>query len=152
MYPICSWRSLPVLLVVALAGCGKIRPLPVSGIVKLDGQPVQGAVVTFHPEQGSGRVASGTTDSEGRFALTTLESGDGAFPGDYKVTVQYSEGVVGPAASNMRDAFTGMQEAAKKRPTKPRYVVPASYGLPDQTDLRQKVPAGGEVVLEVRSN
>src|SRR5262245_34277421 len=88
-------------VVVALAGpgCGN-RKVKVSGVVTLDGQPVEGAVVTFIPvDAGKGQNALGTADKEGVFQLTTSKSNDGAFPGEYKVVVTYAEGAEPPPAS-----------------------------------------------------
>ena len=135
-------------LLVALTGCAKDRPVPVSGIVRLEGRAIPGAVVTFHPER-SGRMATGTCDGDGHFALTTLQSGDGAFPGDYKVTVQYAEGVTPPPSTNVRDAFAGM---AKAKPAKvaPKFVVPERYSRPNQTELRHTVPGATDLVLELK--
>lgn len=135
-------------LLVALTGCAKDQPVPVSGVVRLDGRAIPGAVVTFHPDR-SGRMATGTCNDEGRFALTTLQSGDGAFPGDYKVTVQYAEGVTPPPSTNVRDAFAGM---AKVKPTKaaPKFVVPERYSRPDQTEFRHTVPGAAELVLDLK--
>ena len=87
-----------------LAGCsgssGSVGCVAVSGTVTFKGAPVDGANVTFTP-QGTGlRAAFGTTDSSGRFSLTTLKPGDGAMAGLYSVTIAKSSGVRfrGPAA------------------------------------------------------
>lgn len=137
-----------LVLLVALAGCKKDGPVPVSGIVRLDGRAIPGAVVTFHPET-AGRMATGTCDTEGRFELTTLQSGDGAFPGAYKVTVQYTEGVTPPPSTNVRDAFAGM---AKTKQTKvpPKFAVPDQYSRPDKTELRHTVPPAKEIVIDLK--
>lgn len=86
-----------LLAVVPLAGCGSKAvgvdgTVPVQGTVKLKGTPLAGATVTFAPS-GSGRSASAVTDPQGKFQLTTLKPGDGAMPGDYKVTVSKLEPV-----------------------------------------------------------
>ena len=72
---------------VSLPGCGPSYPetIPVSGTVTLDGQTIAGAAVVFTPEEG--RQATGTTDSSGRFELSTFRLGDGALPGPHRVTV-----------------------------------------------------------------
>jgi hypothetical protein len=139
-------------LLLASAGCGK-KPAPVRGTLTLDGQPVEGATVLFVPEQaGEGRQATGQTGAGGKFELTTARKGDGAFPGNYKVVVQYGEGVEAPPSSNMRDAFQGLDKARKEGNKKPpKYVIPPQYGNPAKTDLRQKVPTGGEVQLDLKS-
>ena len=70
---------------VAVAGCGQSETVPVTGTVTMNGQPGTEAEVIFTPSKG--RVASGTTDAAGRFSLSTNKPGDGAVPGDHKVTV-----------------------------------------------------------------
>ena len=73
-------------LVVALAGCGGgLERIPVSGTVTLDGKPVEGAAVVFAPAAG-GPAASGTTDAQGKFQLTTVNE-PGAVPGEHVVTI-----------------------------------------------------------------
>jgi len=69
---------------LAAAGCGT-KYVPVEGVVKLDGKPVEGATVVFTSEDGS-RTFSGFTDANGAFSLTGGEK-PGAVPGNYKVTV-----------------------------------------------------------------
>lgn len=72
---------------LVLPGCGPKYPetIPVAGTVTLDGRPVSGAAVVFTPE--AGEAATATTDASGRFSLSTFRLGDGALPGDYRVTV-----------------------------------------------------------------
>lgn len=79
---------LPLCCALAAAGCGPGRPktLPVTGVVTLDGKPLEEASVLFAPE-GGGRPATGLTDKEGRFRLGTFVPGDGALPGKHLVSV-----------------------------------------------------------------
>ncbi|MGN6133876.1 MAG: hypothetical protein ACTHOU_05210 [Aureliella sp.] len=58
-----------------------------SGTVSYKGKPVEGAEVTFTNTQ-SKSAATGKTDGQGHFALTTFVSGDGAVPGPQIVTVR----------------------------------------------------------------
>jgi hypothetical protein len=67
-------------------GCGGRGTLPCSGVVTLDGKPLADAAVAFLPKSG-GPPATGRTDAEGRFTLTTPPDSPGALPGDYAVTV-----------------------------------------------------------------
>jgi hypothetical protein len=93
-------------------GCGSETGLEglveVSGLITYDGKPVEAATVAFVPE-GEGRAASGMTDADGKFQLTTLKPGDGARPGRYKVTVSKVENL-GPesqiTAQEMSDMIT----------------------------------------------
>jgi hypothetical protein len=140
-----------VALLLVGVGCNSNSPVSVRGTVTLDGKPVEGALVLFLPE-GTGRQASGQTGADGSFRLTTIDVNDGAFPGNYKVVVQYTEGVVAPPAQNMREAFEGLDKAkrtAKKTP--PKYVIPAKYSDPAKTELRQAVPTDGPVNLALVS-
>ena len=86
-------RSL-LLVVVSLclgvvAGCGDTsgpRTVNASGVVTLDGAPVEKATVVFINE-GTQTSASAITDSQGRFSLMHNGEKKGAVPGDYKVQV-----------------------------------------------------------------
>ncbi|MCA9101642.1 MAG: carboxypeptidase-like regulatory domain-containing protein [Pirellulales bacterium] len=59
--------------------------MPASGVVTYEGEPVEAAQVMFMPS--SDRMATGVTDAEGRFELSTFEPGDGVVIGQHKVTV-----------------------------------------------------------------
>jgi HEAT repeat protein len=77
-------------LAVGLAGCrGQGKPVKVEGSLTLDGKPFSGATITFVPAEGSGRSASGLSEQDGSFRLTTFKPDDGALPGEYKITVTY---------------------------------------------------------------
>jgi hypothetical protein len=80
------------MLVVSLAmlsglcGCGGgITLIPVSGEVQLDGKPLADCAVTFAPVAG-GPTASGTTDAQGVFQLSTINR-PGAVPGKHRVAL-----------------------------------------------------------------
>ncbi len=95
------WRTLGAGMLLALvqAGCGGTAE--VKGRVTLDGKPVAGATILFVPEPGSSaRPATGFTDAEGNFRLTTFRPNDGAVVGAYKIVVTKSEGVSSPPDPN----------------------------------------------------
>lgn len=78
-----------LLSVMSLVGCGGedvIPTYPVTGTVTQKGKPISGAIVAFTPVAG-GPAASGVTDAQGVYTLTTRSSGDGAVEGKYQVTV-----------------------------------------------------------------
>ena len=82
------WISSSVMSTRALPDLGSV-----SGVVKLDGAPLKGAVVTFQPvlseEPGSKLSSSvGTTDEEGSYTLMYVRDVDGAAVGKHKVFVQ----------------------------------------------------------------
>jgi len=73
---------------VVCLGCGgSDRPerYTVTGEVVYQGAPVEGAQVMFMPADA--RQASGSTDSAGKFELTTFDAGDGAVAGMHDVTI-----------------------------------------------------------------
>lgn len=82
------------LLALLISGCnssGSVPPVPVSGKVTLEGKPVEGAIVTFLTKTGEGRSASGKTGADGAFKLTSINTNDGAPPGDYIITIAKTE-------------------------------------------------------------
>lgn len=92
---------LSCLISFCLVGCGGDgfeKPVPVSGKVVLNSKPVDGAMVTFHSKSG-GRAASGNTDKEGNFKLTSVNTDDGAAPGEYAITVVKQETKDGGSSS-----------------------------------------------------
>ncbi len=78
------------LLTTAFTGCESVpegpRTVPASGVVTLDGAPVEGAAIVFIGDSGE-YSAHGMSDSEGQFSLDSFEYKPGAVPGSYKVVV-----------------------------------------------------------------
>ncbi len=153
---------LTTLLALGASGCGgRDGPVAVTGVVLLDGQPVSGATVAFLPAGETGRPATGFTDAQGAFRLTTSGKGDGALPGDYRVVVTRLETKVpdGPRWTEYWDdekgkrkkpvQYYGMQLTSARKPL--RSLLPAMYGEPSRTPLRCQVPADGRVTLELAS-
>lgn len=82
------WRSLACAGVLFAAGCGggrSTKTYPVKGTVTYQGQPLAEVVISFVPEKG--RPASGTTDAQGSFSLSTFDPNDGAPAGAYKIAI-----------------------------------------------------------------
>ena len=95
---------LVVALIASLSGCGGANErylAPVSGTVRYRGQPLANANVAFVPDENEARAASGITDSEGRYRLTTFEVNDGARIGSHRVTVRAVE-IAADAKENPR--------------------------------------------------
>ena len=118
--------ALAGLALVALAGCGGgDRPYPVHGklVYKDNDQPVKelaGFDVTFTAEKG--KTARGTIGADGTFRLTTTRADDGAYPGQYKVTVT-------------------QPHPNPERRVKGKPVVDLVYEDPQKTDLKATVEA-----------
>lgn len=84
--------SLVLALLLGIAsGCGETPsdkpPLAkVSGKITLDGKPLEGAIVTFEPQE-KGAASTGATDKEGHYTLIYVASEKGAVPGTHLVRV-----------------------------------------------------------------
>ena len=118
-------RGICLLVLVGLCvcvGCGR-DAATIKGLVKVTGtvtyqsKPVDGATVTFSPVSG-GRAAGGRTDAGGKFQLTTLNAGDGAPPGKYKVAVSKTENL-GPESQMTAEDMAKMVAGGKGPPAGP---------------------------------
>lgn len=127
-------NQLALLVLVAaaglLVGCSSsdgVTLFPVEGEIKLNGQPLAGAQVVFHPRQPKDKVppARAQTDSSGHFKLTTFDTHDGAPAGAYSVTVEYF-----PLLQQQGEFIAG------------RNILPPKYASPATTDLKIEVAAG----------
>jgi hypothetical protein len=96
-------KLIPLLILVTLPGlftsCAKKGGgktcFPVKGQVLFKNQPVVGALVVFEPATKSDPhwpSATGITDDEGKFSLTTYEEDDGAPAGEYNVGISANGG------------------------------------------------------------
>jgi hypothetical protein len=145
----------PVLL--ATAGCGNQNLSKVEGVVTLDGAPLSGATVSFMPV-GQGRAASGLTDGDGYFQLTTFRTDDGALAGDYRVIVVVDDVEKRDLTTDegMREARLGTmtpqgkKKQAEKKSKKPSHV-PEIYRDIKKTPLKEVVPTNGKIELALRS-
>src|SRR5262249_6170903 len=134
----------PMLLVSA--GCGNANLSKVEGVVTLDGAPLSGATVSFMPV-GDGRAASGLTDGDGYFRLTTFRTDDGALAGNYKVIVVFDDRELKiPTTDEERKAARvgtmtpqGKKKQAEQKSKKPRQV-PEIYSDIKKTPLKEVVP------------
>jgi hypothetical protein len=143
-------RTTCLLFAIALTGCsGGATTSPVEGTVTLDGKPLVGALVQFVP-QGKGRDATAETDKNGEFAMSTMKSGDGVVPGDYKVVISPPMGTVDPKQyASSDEAMSAASKAPAKKAAGPAF--PQKYSRPDLTPLTQQVPASGKLKFELKS-
>ncbi|QDV34475.1 carboxypeptidase-like regulatory domain-containing protein [Tautonia plasticadhaerens] len=92
--------SVTVSVIVALivAGCGGGPKLvPVSGVVTLDGEPLEGATLSFVPAAGNVLATAGSDVSgpNGNFMMT-YKGRNGLSPGTYRVLVSKTEEIEPP--------------------------------------------------------
>lgn len=109
------------------------QPTKVTGRVTLDGQPLADARIVFTPQKG--RAASGATDAQGRYSLSTFAKDDGALPGVYRVTIT--------AQDSQDPAEPKRPEPNRAAPGRP--AIPARYSDPRTTGLTTEVRAGANV-------
>ena len=99
-------------MMLFFSGCNSSGLTPVTGHVLLDGAPLPNASIQFVP-QGTGRDATGATDAEGNFAMSTNEPRDGVMSGTYKVVVTARAGA---PPQQFASADEAMRAAAVAKP------------------------------------
>jgi hypothetical protein len=157
MFPhrILRMAFLAILLVGGLGCSGRL--VKVTGVVRLDGEPIEGAGVVFAREGDEGRPATGTTDSGGVFYLSTFKDGDGALRGDYRVTIippQEAPKVIWHEGMSFGEAMAQYAEKVKEikaKPPLPGSDIPIRFRDPSKTPLRQTVPSDGPVVFDLQT-
>ena len=139
-------------LLLLVAGCNaRFKTVEVKGTVLLDGQPLTGATVLFMPEDSKGRAASGLTNREGSFLLTTYKEKDGALPGKYRVLITKTEAIAAPPAKlkpgdekSVTEHYRDLRSRKNRKSN-----VPPLYGSEDTSPLECTVPPGKKVVFEL---
>ncbi|WP_425618526.1 hypothetical protein NA78x_002234 [Anatilimnocola sp. NA78] len=128
------------LVVITFAGCGGSGYAPVSGIVKVNGQPYGKAVVTFQPigtteNPNPGRGSSAYTDDTGRYVLV----GDkpGAVVGKHLVRIMTKGNDVVTQSADGTSADGGPAVLAGKKVDP----IPAEWNSASTKEF--VVPAGG---------
>lgn len=111
---------------ILVSGCsdGKLKTYPVSGVVTMNGEPVDGATVTFSPvKENEGDAAIGKTNEKGEYNLQTANgrADGGTTPGNYIVMIKKSEAKA--TGRIIRDSSGNSSE--EKLPIS---VLPAQYG------------------------
>lgn len=99
------------LAVLACPGCwgdpdNAVTLVPVTGTVKLKGEPMVNARVAFSPQPGNKEetVGGDTTGPEGTYRAF-YRNRSGLAPGKYKVTITQGEDLDADAESNISEAF-----------------------------------------------
>ena len=122
-----------------IIGCSRpTKIVPVTGTVLLDGKPLKGAAVLFHPEADE-RPAVGITDNLGNFHLTTRTQGDGGRVGINHVSITKER-----IEPSKHDTEEGSQNFT--------LVTPPQYASPDLSGLEINISPGMDpVILELTS-
>lgn len=114
------------LSIFLLAGCGGpaadysgLKLVNVTGVVKLDGQPLPNAVVTF--DQPDGQFSYGLTDASGSYSLQIDSQQKGVTPGEKIVRISTSRKILGLNATE-----GGESDPARAKPKEPEKV-PEKY-------------------------
>jgi hypothetical protein len=134
----------PFAIIVLALGCSskdpnRLETVPVTGTVTYNGKPVDGAIVTFLARK-ENIPATGMTDAEGRFSLTTYEDGDGAVIGDHDVSVNKTIGSASTAVSIDEDPEHYTPGITP--PPVVKHLVPERYSQPDTSGLKVTVAKG----------
>jgi hypothetical protein len=136
-----SWLCL--VAIVSFVGCSGgsgLETVPVSGVVTLDSQPVEGATVSFSPKSEGGVAAAGITDASGHFTLATT-SGEGAAPGAYAVTISKASAGGAQAFQDPRSSggnlsqedMKAMSDIARQQAgARPGSAAPAKSAVPEK--------------------
>lgn len=141
------WKMACLVTILALPGCGEsVAPppkedlVPVSGTIKIGGQPAEGVSVSFVPAGSTtGQGATGVTNKEGHYELIHGASQKpGAPVGEY--TVNLSKWVMPDGSPLPADKPPHMVNAKNE--------VPDRWGekMPGGRGNQVKVPAGGGTI------
>lgn len=121
--------------IAGLVGCGNGSLGSVSGTIHLDGQPLEGAVVSFYPVVSEadaatmerGRASHGRTDENGKYTLIYSRDENGAEIGKHKVFI-----------TTMEEGGGGDYGGGKKE------MVPKKYNV--DTTLEVEVSGGSNTI------
>src|SRR5262245_689213 len=148
-----AW-SLTVAGVLAF-GCssstGRAPTYPVSGTVTMKGQPLAAATVVFVPADGATQEpATGITDAEGKFKLSTFLADDGAQAGDYRIKVSKFD--IKKPTKEEQDKYVSVEEEQKMqfpddKPTPPlKNILPTKYANEASSGFTHTVTKGKNTV------
>lgn len=131
-----AWLTILPLFMLGCSGGESLELIETKGKVLLGGEPVEGAVVTFYPEDGP--AAQGRTDASGLFTLSTNGEA-GAVAGKHRIAVTKSSEA---PPSNTPEDLSAAAESAK--------AFPAKYADPATSKLEETVSADGENNFELK--
>lgn len=132
----------PLTWISLLAGCGGVEGMSrVNGTVTYNGQPLSQGEINFIPASpGIARGAYADLDDQGRYSLSTFEPGDGAYQGQYKVTITSR----GPDKPIPPEKQGQMMEEDMQGTGDP--LIPERYFTPMTSGLEANVESGSNVI------
>ncbi|MGL6194781.1 MAG: carboxypeptidase-like regulatory domain-containing protein [Thermoguttaceae bacterium] len=150
--------SLGLICLISVLGCGSsgLKGLAkVEGTVHYNNEPLAGATVIFGTKTPEGRSATGITDENGKFKMTTLVSNDGVMPGEYVVSImKYSEPDVDaaenapPVEAGQFDEKSAGLSARSKAKNDMQMLIPERYSNPATSGLTASISKKGEKDLK----
>lgn len=115
------------------------RRVPAKGVIRLDGKPLAGAVVTYLPMDDKGTLTVSDTLEDGSYELTFLTFPGGTAPGHYKVGVSYMLTPTGKIVTlGMRSALATPADVINAKE-----LLPPKYSDLGRTVLSVDVPPEG---------
>ncbi|TXT27565.1 MAG: hypothetical protein FD138_2740 [Planctomycetota bacterium] len=154
-----SCVTLSLVIATTVSGCGgggaDVGPktVPVSGVVTLQGKPLEGATVYFQSDKFTG---FGKTNADGKYELV-----QGAVPGDNKIRISKLELPAGTkldpeAGMDLGQLQAAADASAADRSGKvakvqgPKELVPDEFSNPTTAKLKFPVPANGSTSADFR--
>ncbi len=146
---------LSVLALIGL-GCGDDgigKRYAVTGKVTYKGEPIKKGTINFVATTADGRGASGSI-VDGYYSLTTLNPGDGAFPGIYKVTVddrqldaQKLKADADAQAKKRGVTYNAIPQELQAQASKSaKGALPGKYQLTETSNLEKEVKAQSNTI------
>lgn len=130
------WACL-LCITLGFAGCRSDKTDSVSGVITLDGVPLEGAGVRFTPVGNGGTVISGFTDAKGKYSSQTLQGRLSAdtISNEYVVTVsKYEEYDTGRKIRGEEGVLETVYDN--------KLITPAVYGDLKKTPFKATVVSG----------
>lgn len=136
---------LPLLaLSLFIAGCGKSSggppTVPVSGTLKIGGNPAANVQVTFIPVDAEVKGCSGNTDENGKFSMFTGQLGTpGAMKGKYKVVARSLVADEGAYKDDRTDDVDTLTDGGTAQKVESDPLVPDKYRSVQTTDKEVEI-------------
>lgn len=140
--------SVPCLLVATLifAGCQDSKIGTVSGVVTIDGKPIEMASISFYPEFGRASVAR--SNDKGEYVLNYTNDRRGALIGAHKVTIstKYIAETNYSLSTYNEQGLIRHSKSDLIRSKGRKELVPEKYHDRDKTELTAVVEAGSNQI------